>query len=344
MVAPTADLRPRTHRGIRTIEEVTDAAAAFRRVAREPNREHGVGGREAYLSVGPGRLKLGTRTIDTMTPLFGVSREVVMRENGRMTTAEVLDDDAPRRGKITGWSQKSRNRMRDRLGSLDYSPMFRPGRQLPKMVTLTMPHRWETVAPTAQVFKRRLIDTALKKTFRRHWGYDLVGVWKLEFQDRKQCRAEGCHDPKAPHLHILMAPPSGDCPQTGESFETWLRMVWSKACADAATTEDELHNHRAKGVHIEDTYGLTGTDSKRIADYFTKHGVFAAKEYQNQPPAAWASEDGTVSPGRYWGYWGMKAAEGVVALGAVEGPETRTKPDGRFQSRTEKPITPHYVK
>src|SRR5690606_34428492 len=65
---------------------------------------------------------------------------------------------------------------------------------------------------------------------------------------------------------------------------------------------------------IVDTYGLSGTDSKRIADYFVKHGVFSAKEYQNHAPALWSDEDGDRSPGRFWGYWGLGKADGETIL------------------------------
>lgn len=339
MVTGTLDYRPRTHRAIRSEQEVKLAASAFAQFQRPFNAEHGNGGRVAYLSVGPGRIKLGTRSIDTFEQLHGLSRSDWLSENSRMEDegADIReDDDAPRRGKITGWSQKSRNRMRDTLGCLDYSPLFRQGQQLPKMLTLTMPHRWEGIAPTADIFKRKLIDRTLKQSFRRHWGYDLVGVWKMEFQDRKTCRAEGCHDPKAPHLHILVSPPSGLCPQTGETFETWLRNIWAKACRDSDSTFEEIQDHRAKGVHIADTYGLTGTDSKRIADYFVKHGTFSAKEYQNIHPALWGD-----SPGRFWGYWGLKKADGEQILGQTDTPPSSWGGGGRAGGS---PDAGHYVK
>lgn len=317
MVTLEADARPRTHAGIRSAAEVEAVAASFGRLARPFEgrvREHGFGGRYAYLAVGPGNIKLGTRTLDTVNPLFGLSRDEFLSNNWPMSTATFLDDedDRPRRGKITNLSQKARNRMRQRLGTLDYTPMFRPGRQLPKMLTLTLPGEWERVAPSAVVFKRKLIDRALKTNFRRHWGYDFVGVWKLEFQRRG-----------APHLHILTAPPSSTCKIRGVeyTFERWLRMIWERACRDPKADGVDL-DHLAKGVHIADTYGLTGTDSKRIADYFVKHGFFADKEYQHNVPDLWMGEDGEASPGRFWGYWGLKGAEGEQVLGLVEtGPQ-----------------------
>lgn len=307
MVAMLQDTRPRTHRGVRSHAEVLEVASSFSRFRAPFDTAHGGGGKLAYVSVAPGRFKLGERQVDTFTPLFGVDRSQWMSDNAPMSEAWAPEDGdelrvVPKRGKITGWSQKSRNRMRDTLGILDYTPLFRPGRLLPKMLTLTMPARWESVAPTAHKFKRKLVDSALKQTFRRHWGCDFVGVWKLEFQRRG-----------APHLHILTAPPSGLCPATGESFEQWLRTIWSRACADAESTFAEIQDHRVAGVDIVDTYGLSGTDSKRIANYFVKHGAFKAKEYQNHAPDLW-QEDG---PGRFWGYWGLSKAEGEQLLGQV---------------------------
>jgi len=311
MVASATLNRPRTHAGIRSAAEVEAAAArigAFRRI--DPRSvEHGNGGEVAYLGIGPSRVKLGRRGIDTMTPLFGMDRSTWIRENVGMGEAGE-DDNKRRRGKITGWSERSRQRMRETLGCLDYSPMFLPGRQLPKMVTLTLPARWEDVAPSAQAFKRRLVDIAVKQRFRRDWGYELVGVWKLEFQRRG-----------APHLHILTAPPSGTRRVGGrsrsdeiEDFERWLRRIWSDACRLPDSTSKEVAEHFVKGVHIVDTYGLSGTDAKRIADYFVKHGVFSAKEYQNRPPELWSDENGERSPGRFWGYWGLNKADGEAVL------------------------------
>ena len=312
----TVDARPRTHIGVRSSAEVAAAVSAFgvlaRPVMRDGDRRIDNGGSDWYLTGSPSMVKLGTRRLDTVTPLLGLSREEWMRNNGVMSKS-----DGAKRGDITYLSQKSRVRMQQRVCSLDYSPLFASGRMLPKMVTLTMPHDWERFAPDAVTFKVKLVDKGLKQKFRRHWGYDLQAVWKLEFQERKQCRRDGCHDPQAPHLHILMSPPSGLCPATGETFERWLRGVWSAVCSDDWTTFAELQDHRAKGVHISDTYGITGTDSKRMGDYFAKHGLFSDKEYQNSPPRSWMDENGQVKPGRYWGYWGLNLAEHSERLGSA---------------------------
>lgn len=325
MVAPALAERPRTHSGIRTLEDVTAAGVAFRRHGRGVSVEHGAGGDVWQFTVTPGSVKLGTKRVDTFETLFGVSRDQILSDNSSMSGDDLDPDEAPTstRGLITGWSQKSRNRMRYTLSALDYSPLFRQGQTLPKMVTLTLPHEWEKIAPTASVFKQRLVDNGLKRSFRRHWGYEIAGVWKLEFQDRKQCRADGCHDPKAPHLHILMSLPSGADNHYGLDFESWLRKVWADLCrGDNARDSVPYVNHLAKGVHIDDTHGLTGTDSKRIADYFVKHGVFAAKEYQNRAPQLWLGDDPDRprSTGRYWGYWGLQKAEYLVPLGVSGDP------------------------
>ncbi len=287
--------------------DVEAAAERLRTATLRPvDLEHGAGGSIRFAAVSPGSFRFASRQVDTASPVLGVSRSDWVRENGP------VDDDPPAstRGQISGWSQKSRVRMRRVFGEFDYSPMFRRGLGLPKFVTLTLPHNWERIAPTPAVFKKNLVDNALKRSFRRDWGYDLVGIWKMEFQDRKSCRRDGCHDPKAPHLHMIVAAPSGECPKTGESFETWLRTVWARTCRHADASEQEYRDHLAKGVYVDDTYSLTGTDAKRIADYFVKHGLFAAKEYQNQPPALWGGK-----PGRFWGYWGLKKAIGEVEMG-----------------------------
>lgn len=306
MVAPPSDTRQRSHSGIRSVEEVRAATTRFAAFSRPPSREHGYGGQFSFLTVGPGMVKLGRRRHDTTQSLFGVSRAEYLRDNDWMTTG-VQDPERATRGAITGWSQKSRNRMRLTLGSLDYTPLFRRNRQLPKMVTLTLPADWLPSAPNSEKLKRRLLDDKLRRSFRRAWGYDLQGVWKLEFQRRG-----------APHLHILCAPPSGAHPGSGESFEAWLRRVWSAACWHAGMDEQAVRDHFIKGVHIESTYGLTGVDSKRIADYFAKHGTFSAKEYQNHAPEEWRDADtGELRPGRFWGYWGLKKGDAEQLLGWV---------------------------
>lgn len=238
-----------------------------------------------------------------------------------VVTADVGPETIPmtgKRGTIIEWTPRSRERMRQVLAELDYRPMFMHGLVLPKMITLTLPHRWEELAPTAKVMKSRLMDRFWAVQYKRAWGTAPVAVWKLEFQNRRPCEIPGHnHDPRAPHLHILMAPPAGSRPHgrgdEDESFESWLRRRWADVCRLPDATEQEYRDHLAKGVHIEDVYGVTGTDPKRIADYFSKHGMFSDKEYQHEVPELWKA-----SPGRFWGYWGLAKGGEDVMFGQVD--------------------------
>jgi hypothetical protein len=58
------------------------------------------------------------------------------------------------------------------------------------------------------------------------------------------------------------------------------------------------------------------TDPKRVAVYFTKHGLLGGKEYQNVPPPEWGESGESV--GRFWGVWGLQAVEVAAQVSAEE--------------------------
>lgn len=208
-------------------------------------------------------------------------------------TGDMPADPKPTR-EIVGWSRKSRARMVERLCSLDYAPLFPAGR-LPAMITLTYPGAWEVVAPNGKAVKKHL--KSLRLRWRRAWGEDLVCVWKLEFQSRG-----------APHFHLLCSPPHGHA--NGMNFRSWLSEVWADIVAHP--DPDQREQHRRAGTAIDWNDGLRSTDPKRVAVYFTKHGAFAAKEYQHCVPEAWRAPG--KGPGRFWGYWGLKVATSTVEI------------------------------
>ena len=224
-------------------------------------------------------------------------------------TGEHLEDPEPGRV-ITGWSRKSRSNMVERLCTLDYAPLFPVGR-LPAMVTLTYPGCWLPVAPNGKAVKKHL--KAFRKRWSRAWGEDLVCVWKLEFQGRREgARCEHCGDDdgRAPHVHMLLAPPHGTAKTTGETFATWLSRTWADV-VDHPDPEQRAKNEAA-GTGIDWNDGLRSTDPKRVAVYFTKHGAFKAKDYQHRVPHAWQQPG--QGPGRFWGYWGLKQATTTVEV------------------------------
>lgn len=209
-------------------------------------------------------------------------------------TGDFPADSTPTRA-ITGWSRKSRARMVERLCTLDYKPLFPAGR-LPAMLTLTYPGAWEVVAPNGKVVKKHL--KSLRLRWRRAWGEDLVCVWKLEFQRRG-----------APHFHLLVSPPHGEN-NDGESFRTWVSRAWAEIVAHP--DPEEFGRHVRAGTGVDWNEGLRSTDPKRVAVYFTKHGAFAAKEYQHCVPEAWQTPG--QGPGRFWGYWGLDVAATTVEV------------------------------
>lgn len=70
----------------------------------------------------------------------------------------------------------------------------------------------------------------------------------------------------------------------------------------------DLANHLVHGSHIAEGNFY---DPKRLAVYFAKHGLFSAKDYQNQKPESWETS------GRMWGYTrGLEKAAVVFEIDA----------------------------
>jgi hypothetical protein len=202
------------------------------------------------------------------------------------------------------------------------------------MVTLTYPGDWQTVAPNGPTVKGHL--DALRKRYWRAWGRyapcpdpggprhrkhaagrdcwhgeDLTAVWKLEFQRRG-----------APHFHLLLVPPHGTAriPDgraradsrvgAGQPFRQWLSENWADIVAHP--DPDERRRHLLAGTGVDYAEGLKAYDPKRVAVYFTKHGSFAAKEYQHCVPEEW--QEPGQGPGRFWGYWKLERVTAAVEV------------------------------
>nr|BBA94281.1 putative replication protein [Rhodococcus erythropolis] len=231
---------------------------------------------------------------------------------------------------IVGWSARSRSRMILRMAELDWAPMMDlPG--IPAMVTLTYPGDWLTVAPTGAEVKKHL-QTFFKR-FQRAWGIAWMGAWKMEFQSRG-----------APHFHLYMVPPHGkagdsrklrhdaellkweiaraegedpgrrpyfrEAPSDGLKFRPWLSAVWADVVDHPDPKEKEKHVSAGTGVDYAE--GTRGSDPKRLAVYFSKHGTFADKEYQHVVPAQWQKTG--AGPGRFWGYRGLSPATAATEI------------------------------
>lgn len=190
------------------------------------------------------------------------------------------------RGRISGWSRQSRARMVKTLAELDYGPMLDAG-GVPCMITLTLPADWRTVCPDGAVFKRMV--AAFRKRWCRRWATELVGVWKVEYQRRG-----------APHLHIYTVPPQD------AGFPSWLSQTWAEVVGHPDPAERARHVVAGTGIDYAD--GVRSRDPRRLAVYFSKHGIYADKDYQNSPPENWGN------PGRVWGFWGLQRSVTTVTL------------------------------
>lgn len=202
---------------------------------------------------------------------------------------------APSR-EILAWSRKSRANMVRRLVTLDYNPMLRDS--VACMVTLTYPGQWLCVAPNGRAVKGHL--RRFQKRYWKRWGVEMPAVWKLEFQRRG-----------APHFHLFTVIPPG-CSDVHE-FRLWVAKAWSEVIDHPDPEQRRLGLVAGTGVDVYEASKMT--DPKRVAVYFTKHGLLAGKEYQNQPPQEW-KETGSV--GRFWGYWQLRPVEVPVEVTPTE--------------------------
>lgn len=244
--------------------------------------------------------------------------------------------------RITGWSRKSRSNMVRTLLQLDYSPMVAEGRPS-VMQTLTLPRNWLLVAPTGKVYKQHVQN--FWRAYERTWGAPMVCTWKQEYQDRKrncqECR-DGSHEHpdsgRAPHSHLQFVPPLG-VNADGETFAVWQSRTWSNIllsyvrrnctpeqyaaywCGQECWTGGrgsaccDHGRSRVAGTALDYRDGARMTDPRRLAVYFSKHGSFASKDYQNEAPPEWV-ENGSV--GRFWGYRGLSKGVAVVEVDANE--------------------------
>lgn len=329
--------RPDGRRLFYTPDEVHAAAAAIPRTV--PRWEGEVGPRW-QITIMPGGVQLGSKDFGRIA----ISEERRIQERLKQAIDLGLSDDEPvtiiertgttsKRGAVVAWSAKSRGRMVRTLCGIDYS-LITGDNCTPGMVTLTMPHDWTTVAPTPQAFKK--IVNKFRDRYRAAWGKPMVGVWKMEFQFRKACHAKGCHDARAPHLHILTDVPQGvaprplhidevrhlgrcrrdDCTESGHfrqdmQFPQWLSHAW--ALSVGHPDEQEFANNLGAGTNVSYEDTLRYADAKRIAVYFTKHGTFGNKEYQNELPETWkaAITDDGEGGANYWGRWVVPVVRAV---------------------------------
>jgi len=309
---------------------VSAAAGQFARRAGWDGRE----GPRPVLTIAPGVVSMGWPDVARRERTAERAQETARKRAGELARyrAEYCDDPAeiePTRV-VQEWSAKSRARMTRVLAELDYEPLVRLKLRLP-MTTLTYPGDWLAVAPTGKAVKKH-VDLFYKR-FKRAWGFDWLGIWKLEFQRRG-----------APHIHLWGPQPEGRAgelrrltqvryrPAVGDglAYKQWLSVVWTDvvfadveaALAEESSPEPRAHvaeqrrRHEKAGTAVDGDEGERMTDPRRLAIYFTKHGSYGAKEYQNQVPKEWQAPG--CGPGRFWGYKGLEKATAGVELAPAD--------------------------
>lgn len=273
-------------------------------------QNHTAEGRTFRLALSPGTIR--RRTFDAARLEATEQRQTEARlkklAGGWLGIPFALPDEEKTVGaEIREWSAKSRIRMSETVGSLDYSGWTREQGTL-AMVTLTLPANWEILCPDGASFKK------LVEKFRRRWvratGTAWRLLWKLEFQRRG-----------APHFHALMRVPVF---VKGSIFTEWLSETWADAVG-ASRDVDGLDKHGREtseylrnlgaGTRV-DFSGKDFSDPRRISMYFLGHSAKTTdgKEYQHKVPEAWQEKG--KGPGRFWGYSGLDKA--VVEIDVTE--------------------------
>jgi hypothetical protein len=270
------------------------------------------------LVIAPGVVSLGWPDVARRERTAERAQETARKRASELARyrAEYCDDPAelePTRV-VQEWSAKSRSRMTRVLAELDYAPLLRMKLRLP-MTTLTYPGQWLIVAPTGKAVKKHM-DTFYKR-FARAWGFEWLGIWKLEFQRRG-----------APHIHLWGPQPEGPAgefrqitqvryrPAVGDglAYKQWLSVVWADIVGHPDPEQRRRHELAGTGVDLKE--GDRMTDPKRLAVYFSKHGSYGAKEYQNEVPIEW--QEPGCGPGRFWGYKGLEKATAGVELAPAD--------------------------
>lgn len=310
---PTAAWKSRLDTRIVSRAQVEHAVAAIPAVTRS-GLGMPYGGRQSVLSP---RTYERERWYLTVSPgTVRVHRRLVAPKDKLWDDDGVTDGAGTVRGAITEFSRKSRANMFATLPALDYTPMFAAGNPT-AMVTLTLPGRhWDQLVPDLSTVRK--LRARFQQAYKRAWGTTPVAVWKLEFQRRG-----------APHLHLFLAPPTGAArvqigKRTGWTraprFVEWIGPAWAAIVDPSKGTANSdvpaFQDHAMYGTRVDFVEGTRFSDPKRIAAYFSKHGVYRDKEYQNEIPEHWRAEilESGRGGARFWGYWQLDKAEVTVEL------------------------------
>lgn len=303
-----------------TVEEVHAAAGTV-----APFEWDGREGPCPTFEVGPGLVRMTWPDLNRRERAANAAaNRPIMWEEKRGGVAAVTDS------LITEWSSRSRARMIATIAELDIAPMVAAGPL--GMTTLTYPGDWQTVAPNRAAVNKHL-ETLRKREARAFPQVGGMELWKFEFQRRG-----------APHIHRAHAIPEGVAyeaeiaayearrlawelggkqgpppyrrPAVGEGlpYREWLALAWADVVAHPDPEERRKHERAGTGVDMDE--GARAVDPRRLGVYFSKHGQFRAKDYQNEVPQQWRESGESV--GRFWGYRGLQKIVGKASVSADE--------------------------
>lgn len=174
-----------------------------------------------------------------------------------------------KRGRVTRFSNASRNRLLKCLHSVDWSHVAPQGGLF---IGLTYPGNARFVPTDGNTVQAHL--RALRMRWERRFG-DLRAVWKLEYQARG-----------APHLHLLVVWPEGE--EDDEGVRSWARHNWWKVVGSGD------QDHLVYGAYV-DVWADPAVPIGYLTGLSNAHPDW--KRQQHTPP------EGFENTGRWWGHW-----------------------------------------
>ena len=201
--------------------------------------------------------------------------------------AEVVDPGKrpSKRGRVGGYSYRSRRRMQKSVARLDKTRLRKP-----KMLTLTFP-RHGSYSDNPIEWKKAL-DVFIERHLKVSLPDNFFVLWKMEPQDRG-----------APHFHLLIF---SDDSKTLNLIYQW-RYKWKKAWYQLIGSGDRHHYHWGAWV------GFGQHKGRRVQNFRNWRGVasYVSKYLGKTTPEGWEGfkdQEGNSIPyaGRFWGIYNRR--------------------------------------
>lgn len=195
----------------------------------------------------------------------------VVEQQGRLLKAKYhrhsehkINPSPAKRGKVSGFSRKSRKRMLEKLARLSIPAVVH-------FVTLT--YSDHTVPLDGKTAKQHL--RALLERVRRRWPKS-SGIWRMEVEYRKSGVYSGC---ACPHFHLLLincdSMPMPMPTDTWKFYTGWINVVWADIIGHYNTTAQKPPLLRT------DCQLLDG--SRAVMYYTAKYAAKTASPLVSQP-------------------------------------------------------------